>query len=563
MAHEIELKFGLPDQAAWHDWLHVEQIDETIFFAPFPTGTGDASPPSQPGPAPDSAPVAVFDTYLDTADYRLLRHGYALRQRMVDDKPLLTIKSTFAHPATRRKGSLHHRLEWEEPLKKAADVYAIKRWPKKLRAVARELLGKEVTLAPLVGVRQCRHKRLATMPAEPDFAAEVSIDAVDVFAPATDGCLESQPIAHFYELEVELLQGEESTLLQVAEQLKQFPSLTVMKASKVHRAMMLLANHPAGFDDRQAGLQPTMPVTEAARLILRTQLWTILGDEAGVRFSDDIEFVHDMRVAIRRSRVAITLFGHYFTGKMLPKANRALRKTGRRLGAVRDLDVALFNAQNELTQNATAHDNAAPTDPVIEQWQAARTEAHTRLLKWLDSKEYRSFLRAYIHFCNTPLDHAASLGHAAGKSPTPQQVRHVFPGLLLEQYSVIRTYETLLPTKPGGNQPAVDYATIHALRIDCKQLRYNLEFCRELLGKEGELLIARLRDLQEHLGALNDTVVGLAMLDSPSTSDELTGKHQARLDAQREMLLAQTPDMLGKFVNLASRRLVGSVIAQL
>ena len=62
---------------------------------------------------------------------------------------------------------------------------------------------------------------------------------------------------------------------------------------------------------------------------------------------------------------------------------------------------------------------------------------------------------------------------------------------------------------------AVHFETLHALRIDCKYLRYNLEFLRHLLGAEGEQLIAPLIALQDVLGELNDAVVSQQLLNMP------------------------------------------------
>ena len=55
-------------------------------------------------------------------------------------------------------------------------------------------------------------------------------------------------------------------------------------------------------------------------------------------------------------------------------------------------------------------------------------------------------------------------------------------------------------------------AVLHALRIECKRLRYTLEFFREVLGSEVEEVITEVVRLQDHLGDLNDADVANAML---------------------------------------------------
>jgi CHAD domain-containing protein len=64
---------------------------------------------------------------------------------------------------------------------------------------------------------------------------------------------------------------------------------------------------------------------------------------------------------------------------------------------------------------------------------------------------------------------------------------------------------------------------LHALRIECKRLRYTLEFFCEVLGPEAEQVIAEVVRLQDHLGDLNDADVANTMLSNflfaPSRKD--------------------------------------------
>ena len=51
------------------------------------------------------------------------------------------------------------------------------------------------------------------------------------------------------------------------------------------------------------------------------------------------------------------------------------------------------------------------------------------------------------------------------------------------------------------------YAQLHALRIEFKKLRYTLEFFKEILGVESNSIINHIKDIQDHLGELNDSHV--------------------------------------------------------
>jgi CHAD domain-containing protein len=69
----------------------------------------------------------------------------------------------------------------------------------------------------------------------------------------------------------------------------------------------------------------------------------------------------------------------------------------------------------------------------------------------------------------------------------------------------VRAYEPFLEN--------AQIETLHALRIDCKYLRYTLEFLREVLGPEAGDVIQEVKTMQDHLGDLNDAEVAIDMLN--------------------------------------------------
>ena len=79
----------------------------------------------------------------------------------------------------------------------------------------------------------------------------------------------------------------------------------------------------------------------AARL-LAVQLNRMKRHEAGSRTGEDIESVHQMRVAIRRMRSLFRLVGAYYKPKTVDKYSRDLRRIARALGNIRDLDVLIL-----------------------------------------------------------------------------------------------------------------------------------------------------------------------------------------------------------------------------
>ncbi|RQD81634.1 MAG: CHAD domain-containing protein [Methanocalculus sp. MSAO_Arc2] len=75
--------------------------------------------------------------------------------------------------------------------------------------------------------------------------------------------------------------------------------------------------------------------------VLRKLTEEIMAEADGVKISDDIEYIHRMRVASRRIRAALPLFAPCFTPVMYKRLRKGVRSITRSLGAARDLDVQI------------------------------------------------------------------------------------------------------------------------------------------------------------------------------------------------------------------------------
>src|SRR5262249_17832069 len=84
------------------------------------------------------------------------------------------------------------------------------------------------------------------------------------------------------------------------------------------------------------GLEGQTEVVEAAPKILSVRIAELAHYRPGTLVREDIEELHDMRVATRRLRAALRL-----VGGRLAQAERAVKSLGDALGRVRDLEVLL------------------------------------------------------------------------------------------------------------------------------------------------------------------------------------------------------------------------------
>ncbi len=96
---------------------------------------------------------------------------------------------------------------------------------------------------------------------------------------------------------------------------------------------------PAPVPPPRPGLALDDSMAEAARKTIQFHFQRMLEHEAGTRAGEDIEELHDMRVATRRMRAALGVFDDYSDPEAWKPFVKMLRRTGRALGQARDLDV--------------------------------------------------------------------------------------------------------------------------------------------------------------------------------------------------------------------------------
>jgi CHAD domain-containing protein len=251
------------------------------------------------------------------------------------------------------------------------------------------------------------------------------------------------------------------------------------------------------------GIEPDDPMSEAGRKTFRFHYRRMLYHEPGTRLGDDIEALHDMRVATRRMRAAFRTFGDYFDPEVMRPHLKGLRRTGRMLGAVRDLDV--FRAKTQAYLESLPESQRASLDDFLALLEERRETARQQMIAYLDSARYDRFRERFGEFVETK--GMGSLPVAPGQGePRPYRVCHVVPVAIYQRLAAVRAYDEWV------NTPHPPTVQLHALRIACKGLRYTLEFFSEVLGPTAKTLIKEVVAVQDHLGDLQDAVVASGIL---------------------------------------------------
>lgn len=278
---------------------------------------------------------------------------------------------------------------------------------------------------------------------------------------------------------------------------------------------------------QRPGITPADPLIEAARKNLRFYFEQMEHFEPGTRRGEDIEDLHEMRVAIRKMRSVLDVFEGAFTGGAIKFLKKDLRAAGKVLGVVRDLDVMIENARAYLQAGTDL--TGQPLEILLSAWLEQRAVDRDQMVRYLEGQAFADFRERFDHFFFLPAERIAgkqAYAPLAGIAPT----------LLWNGYQRVLADGQKLAT------PAIE--ELHALRIQFKRLRYAFEFLREVLAGEGEDCIREIKKIQTHLGDLNDASVVSGLLVNFIAHAESQQKTAKALQPVRAYLVFCQKEML-------------------
>jgi len=407
--------------------------------------------------------AAIHDldaTYFDTDDLRLARSKRTLRRRT---------GGTDAGWHLKTPGDGTSRTEHRLPLTTGGDV------PADLVAEVRALI-RDRELRP---VARLRTRRVET-PLRDDAGRILALVAQDQVTAETDGAEQ-----RWQEVEVELVDGGPEVLESVERELRRAGAEPAEGPSKLARAL--------GDRLTARGAGGTKTKINPVRAYAREQRDAIVAYDPGVRAGNP-EAVHKMRVATRRLRSTLRTFKRSFPADRAEFLKTELKWLAGQLGEVRDgqvLEHKLLGAVDREGPDFTgvAERIRAHLDAKV----AAGREA---LTGDLDGERYLRLLDAVDELVD------------ADDAGEPKPLRRARKALnkadrLLDEATLLGTDEPL-----------------HEARKAYKQARYAVEVFVRSGGKPAERLVDRLTDLQDVLGAHQDSVVAREILHDLSRESD-------------------------------------------
>jgi len=422
--------------------------------------------------------------YFDTPDFDLQRKGASLRVRRESGRWIQTVKW-----AGGVRGGLHERNELEvEVPGPSPDCEKIVHPDLAPLFRSAHLTG---TLRAMFETRITRSCRMITVDGA---TVEASLDRGEIRS--------GERTEAVSELELELKDGAAPALFRLALTLAANVPVHLENRSKAERGYALSrGERMAPQRASPPALDVGLSVGEAFAAIAWSTLAHLQANEQGVLAGEDPEFLHQMRVALRRLRSALSAFA-----AALPDAARApvaaeLKWLGGALAPARDWDVFVTETLPPLRR---AFEGRPALSALASEAVRLRSIAQREMRRAVHSRRYQRVLITLASWRTTRgwLEHVDARARAVLDSP----VRAYAQSELEARYERVR--------KRGRRIGESSPEALHELRIAVKKLRYSIDFFAGLFAADAvRTLRSRLSRLQDILGTINDASTMQSLLE--------------------------------------------------
>ena len=471
---------------------------------------------------------------LDTFDWRLHRAGLVLEQ--ISDQ-----RSELALSTSDGEGIVMQPQE--------------AKWPSLLDGLSAS--GLRDRLAPIVGVR-------AVLPLA---ETEVSLydrrllngDQKTVVRVRVEEAALTAPVAATVPTRVVLVpvRGYRRQAERAERVLAATPGFWRARQSRLDAELAAAGRQAGDYTGRvEVHLAASSPAALSVAVVLLHLLDTLEANIDGVQRDLDTEFLHDLRVAVRRTRSALKLVGDALPPGLAERFAPEFKWLGDLTTPVRDLDVYLLGLTGkEEGLDATGLPGLAPFQGYLTQ------RRNTELVRLLDG------LRS-ARFTTLTQDWRASLTEASlsrpGTGTGPGTGQLAAARIKRTHRRVIKRGSAITP-----DSPATD---LHDLRKRCKELRYLLEFFASLHDRQiHRRMVKELKLLQDCLGEFQDSQVQGEMVatfaeqmladGAPAATLLTMGALAARLDARQRQARSEFADTFRRFSNRPNTQRI-SVLAK-
>lgn len=261
-----------------------------------------------------------------------------------------------------------------------------------------------------------------------------------------------------------------------------------------YKIMQAFDKNPGKYSSKlNVKLESDMPLVQAVKLILQNLLEITKTNEKYLCEDIDTEFLHDFRVSVRRARSLLSQAKNVFSDITTRKGKSILAEIQKSTNELRDLDVYLL--KQEEYENKLPGNVKKDIAPLFNYLRLKRKKVLSDVVEYIKSDIYKNNIAEWEKIVNN---------RYRGSKTAVNAER---PVIDMAKESIYSRYEKILKKGKLLQKEPVE-AKLHDLRIDCKKLRYLLEFFSGLFPiSEMTQLIKQLKKLQENLGTINDLFI--------------------------------------------------------
>ncbi len=312
-----------------------------------------------------------------------------------------------------------------------------------------------------------------------------------------------------HRVSLELIKGYEKAATQLSEFFLESLELKVVKKPVLVAALKAQGRFPGDYSAKlDINFDPNTPAHKAIKTIYKQLLQVIKLNEQDAINATDTEFLHDFRVAVRKTRAGLSQFKSLASEEVSNRYSAYFAWLGQTTSLTRDLDVYLLNFEHYKASLPVAMRD--DLNPLGEFLQLKHKTAQQELAAQLKSKQYLTPLIDWEHYlekADKSIDNKLSIQEFANA-----RIWKIYQ-------RVIKQGSTINNQSP----PVV----LHDLRKSCKKLRYLIEFFQNLYPETDiKSVLKALKELQELLGDFQDSAV----------------QEQALLQFKTEMMAGDYPE---------------------
>ncbi len=436
----------------------------------------------------------LYSIYYDTPDFYLKNHGIAFRVRRNGRRWIQTVKDKGQISA----GLFQHR-ELEVPVKNAQPDYTKIIDPELNQLFNNPALAQQ--LQPIFSTQFTRNTRLLHL--EDGSKIEFCLDRGKI---STDHS--SMPLC---EIELELKSGDATQLFQLALALQKVSpfSLRLENASKAERGYTLSSGH------KRSPIKATFKPLNVD-MCVKTALKTICGDclghlssnENGMLKEGELEYLHQMHVALKKQQSALKIFSSTFPKETVVSLTQELKWLTTQFNPALDWDVFINTTLQTIQDSYADHTGISMLMRASKQ---LRHQHHKNARRAVKSKRY--------------LEIMLKLGAWLTAEPLPSQLKtkntlELANTLLNEQHQKLKKY--------GKTLMELNASDLHSLRTTTKKQCVVTEFFSDLYpNNKTSQYLRTLHKLHDIFGAVNANTAIKKLLNEVKITKKKRGQNEA------------------------------------